>query len=101
MDTHYKEKNLTCTVTNLFSAGTDTTASSLGWGLLLMAKYPQIQGKERFIVVTGRATLSLVAILLKYSGINHNFLINLVSMLVGHTRSAILRMLHSILTLVR
>ncbi|XP_044036193.1 cytochrome P450 2K1-like [Siniperca chuatsi] len=43
MDTHYNEKNLIFTVTNLFAAGTDTTASTLRWSLLLMAKYPHIQ----------------------------------------------------------
>ncbi|XP_034394494.1 cytochrome P450 2K1-like [Cyclopterus lumpus] len=42
-DSHYNEMNLIFTVTNLFSAGTDTTASTLRWGLLLMAKYPHIQ----------------------------------------------------------
>ncbi|KAM6914527.1 phospholipid-transporting ATPase ABCA3 [Lycodopsis pacificus] len=42
-DTHYNEKNLIFTVSNLFSAGTDTTATTLRWGLLLMAKYPHIQ----------------------------------------------------------
>ncbi|XP_040919205.1 cytochrome P450 2K1-like isoform X2 [Toxotes jaculatrix] len=42
-DTHYNEKNLIFTVTNLFAAGTDTTATTLRWGLLLMAKYPHIQ----------------------------------------------------------
>ncbi|KAG7242878.1 hypothetical protein INR49_018133, partial [Caranx melampygus] len=42
-DTHYHEKNLIFTITNLFSAGTDTTATTLRWGLLLMAKYPDIQ----------------------------------------------------------
>ncbi|XP_053195233.1 cytochrome P450 2K1-like [Scomber japonicus] len=42
-ETHYHENNLLFTVTNLFAAGTDTTATTLRWGLLLMAKYPQIQ----------------------------------------------------------
>ncbi|XP_070779250.1 cytochrome P450 2K1-like [Enoplosus armatus] len=42
-DTHYNEKNLIFTVSNLFAAGTDTTAATLGWGLLLMAKYPHVQ----------------------------------------------------------
>lgn len=46
MDTYYNEKNLIFTVTNLFAAGTDTTAATLRWGLLFMAKYPHIQGKE-------------------------------------------------------
>ncbi|XP_042247656.1 cytochrome P450 2K1-like [Thunnus maccoyii] len=45
IDTHYHEKNLIFTVTNLFAAGTDTTATTLRWGLLFMAKYPQIQDK--------------------------------------------------------
>uniref|UniRef100_A0A3P9BNH9 Cytochrome P450 2K1 n=1 Tax=Maylandia zebra TaxID=106582 RepID=A0A3P9BNH9_9CICH len=43
LDTHYNEENLTFTVSNLFAAGTDTTAATLRWGLLLMAKYPHIQ----------------------------------------------------------
>ncbi|XP_033989504.1 cytochrome P450 2K1-like isoform X3 [Trematomus bernacchii] len=42
-DTHYNEKNLIFTITNLFAAGTDTTATTLRWGLLLMAKYPHVQ----------------------------------------------------------
>uniref|UniRef100_A0A3Q1HUS8 Cytochrome P450 2K1-like n=1 Tax=Anabas testudineus TaxID=64144 RepID=A0A3Q1HUS8_ANATE len=55
-DTHYNEMNMICTVTNLFSAGTDTTTSSLRWGLLLMAKYPQIQDRvqEELSCVIGR-----------------------------------------------
>lgn len=44
-DTHYNENNLIFSVTNLFGAGTDTTAATLKWGLLFMAKYPQIQDK--------------------------------------------------------
>ncbi|XP_032443871.1 cytochrome P450 2K4-like [Xiphophorus hellerii] len=42
-DTQFTEENLLYTVANLFAAGTDTTAATLRWGLLLMAKYPQIQ----------------------------------------------------------
>lgn len=45
-DSLYNEKNLLFSVTNLFGAGTDTTAATLRWGLLLMAKYPQIQGDK-------------------------------------------------------
>ncbi|XP_072549611.1 cytochrome P450 2K1-like [Salminus brasiliensis] len=39
----FNEKNLFTTVVNLFVAGTDTTGTTLRWGLLLMAKYPHIQ----------------------------------------------------------
>uniref|UniRef100_A0A3P8V4C0 Cytochrome P450 2K1-like n=1 Tax=Cynoglossus semilaevis TaxID=244447 RepID=A0A3P8V4C0_CYNSE len=42
-DSHFHDKNLMVTVMNLFAAGTDTTATTLRWGLLLMAKYPKIQ----------------------------------------------------------
>ncbi|KAM6966903.1 cytochrome P450 2K1-like [Tautogolabrus adspersus] len=45
MDTHYNETNLIFTVGNLFGAGTDTTATTLRWALLIMVKYPHIQGK--------------------------------------------------------
>ncbi|XP_063076898.1 cytochrome P450 2K1-like isoform X2 [Engraulis encrasicolus] len=39
----FHEKNLVNCVSNLFSAGTDTTGTTLRWALLLMAKYPHIQ----------------------------------------------------------
>ncbi|XP_039980217.1 LOW QUALITY PROTEIN: cytochrome P450 2K1-like [Xiphias gladius] len=42
-DSHYHNDNLLYSVTTLFSAGTDTTGSTLQWCLLLMAKYPHIQ----------------------------------------------------------
>ncbi|XP_046893413.1 cytochrome P450 2K1-like isoform X1 [Hypomesus transpacificus] len=42
-DTHYHKENLTISVANLFAAGTDTTGTTLRWGLMLMAKYPRIQ----------------------------------------------------------
>ncbi|XP_072217957.1 cytochrome P450 2K1-like [Leuresthes tenuis] len=40
---HYNENNLLMTVLHLFAAGTETTSTTLRWGLLLMAKYPKIQ----------------------------------------------------------
>nr|XP_057905478.1 cytochrome P450 2K1-like isoform X3 [Doryrhamphus excisus] len=42
---HYHDENLVYSVMNLFAAGTDTTSNTLRWGLLLMAKYPQIQDR--------------------------------------------------------
>ncbi|XP_070836479.1 cytochrome P450 2K1-like [Chaetodon trifascialis] len=42
-DSHYHDENLVSSVLDLFAAGTDTTASTLQWGLLFMAKYPHIQ----------------------------------------------------------
>ncbi|XP_072561261.1 cytochrome P450 2K1-like isoform X2 [Paramormyrops kingsleyae] len=42
---YYHEKNLLYTVSNLYAAGTDTTATTLCWGLLFMAKYPHIQDR--------------------------------------------------------
>uniref|UniRef100_A0A8C1M4N8 Cytochrome P450, family 2, subfamily K, polypeptide 22 n=1 Tax=Cyprinus carpio TaxID=7962 RepID=A0A8C1M4N8_CYPCA len=43
--TLYHSMNLYCTINNLFGAGTDTTATTLRWGLLLMARYPEIQAR--------------------------------------------------------
>ncbi|XP_034151799.1 cytochrome P450 2K1-like [Esox lucius] len=45
MKSDYHNENLVQTVGNLFSAGTDTTATTMRWGLMLMAKYPQIQDR--------------------------------------------------------
>ncbi|KAK7174285.1 hypothetical protein R3I93_001480 [Phoxinus phoxinus] len=44
-DSLYHSMNLQCTINNLFGAGTDTTATTLRWSLLLMAKYPEIQAE--------------------------------------------------------
>ncbi|XP_077367235.1 cytochrome P450 2K1-like isoform X2 [Festucalex cinctus] len=44
-NSHFHDQNLMWTVQNLFAAGTDTTAATLRWSLLLMAKYPDIQDK--------------------------------------------------------
>ncbi|KAI3364590.1 hypothetical protein L3Q82_011375 [Scortum barcoo] len=46
-DSHFNNENLMVTVLNLFAAGTDTTATTLRWGLLFMAKYPKIQETQR------------------------------------------------------
>ncbi|XP_043861561.1 cytochrome P450 2K6-like [Dromiciops gliroides] len=42
---YFNNDNLVALVTNLFTAGTETTASTLRWGILLMMKYPEIQKK--------------------------------------------------------
>ncbi|XP_077053657.1 cytochrome P450 2K1-like [Siphateles boraxobius] len=44
-DTHFHQENLLVTVGNLFAAGTDTTGTTLRWGLMLMAKYPHVQDR--------------------------------------------------------
>ncbi|KAG1966961.1 cytochrome P450 2K1-like [Pimephales promelas] len=44
-DSYFHDENLIMTVTNLFVAGTDTTGTTLRWGLMLMAKYPHIQDR--------------------------------------------------------
>ncbi|XP_071999861.1 cytochrome P450 2K4-like [Engystomops pustulosus] len=41
----YHDKNLITLVMDLFSAGMETTSTTLRWGLLLMMKYPEIQKK--------------------------------------------------------
>ncbi|XP_063045973.1 cytochrome P450 2K1-like [Engraulis encrasicolus] len=56
----FNEKNLRFCVGNLFAAGTDTTGTTIRWGLLLMAKYPHIQGRvheEIDRVIGGRQPL--------------------------------------------
>ncbi|XP_034151015.1 cytochrome P450 2K1-like isoform X2 [Esox lucius] len=60
VDSLYHEDNLMHSIFNLFGAGTDTTSTTIRWGLLLMAKYPHIQDlvqKEITRVIGGRQPL--------------------------------------------
>ena len=47
MDSYYRDDNLVNSVMNLFGAG--TTGNTIRSGLLLMAKYPHIQGIDKHI----------------------------------------------------
>ncbi|KAK1156730.1 cytochrome P450 2K1-like [Acipenser oxyrinchus oxyrinchus] len=53
---YFHEDNMAITAGNLFAAGTETTSTTLRWGLLLMMKYPHIQDKvqEEIESVIGR-----------------------------------------------
>ncbi|XP_073399245.1 cytochrome P450 2K1-like [Dendrobates tinctorius] len=44
-ETYFNENNLLTCVRDIFSAGTETTATTIHWGILLMMKYPEIQKK--------------------------------------------------------
>ncbi|XP_041090073.1 cytochrome P450 2K3-like isoform X2 [Polyodon spathula] len=53
---YFHEDNMAVTASELFAAGTETTSTTLLWGLLLMMKYPHIQEKvqEEIESVIGR-----------------------------------------------
>uniref|UniRef100_A0A4W5PWV4 Uncharacterized protein n=1 Tax=Hucho hucho TaxID=62062 RepID=A0A4W5PWV4_9TELE len=93
MDSLYHDNNQVFSVTNLFSAGTDTTGITLRWGLLLMAKYPHIQDQvqeEISRVIGSRQPLVEDRKNLPYTdAVIHETqrLANFVSMSIPHTTS--------------
>ncbi|XP_007523361.1 cytochrome P450 2K6-like [Erinaceus europaeus] len=42
---YFSDENLVAMVSNLFGAGTETTSSTLRWGILLMMRHPEVQKK--------------------------------------------------------
>ncbi|XP_059576215.1 cytochrome P450 2K6-like [Alligator mississippiensis] len=44
-NSYFQDGNLKALITNLFTAGLETTSTTLRWGFLLMMKYPEIQQK--------------------------------------------------------
>ncbi|XP_053737913.1 cytochrome P450 2K1-like isoform X1 [Synchiropus splendidus] len=60
-DSHFHNTNLLMTVLHLFAAGTETTATTLRWGLLLMSKYPAIQQRvhQELSAVVGRRQIQV------------------------------------------
>ncbi|XP_036446004.1 cytochrome P450 2K1-like [Colossoma macropomum] len=92
-NSRFNEKNLFTTVINLFVAGTDTTGTTLRWGLLLMAKYPHIQDRvheEIDRVIGGRQAVVEDRKNLPYTdAVIHEIqrLANIVPMSLPHTTS--------------
>ncbi|XP_068100626.1 cytochrome P450 2K1-like [Hyperolius riggenbachi] len=46
-ETYFNDDNLAMAASDLFTAGTETTSTTLQWAILLMMKYPEIQKKVR------------------------------------------------------
>ncbi|XP_072331404.1 cytochrome P450 2K1-like [Scyliorhinus torazame] len=44
-DSEFENRDMLATIIDLFSGGTETTSTTICWGLLLMMKYPEIQKK--------------------------------------------------------
>lgn len=43
---YFSDDTLVVLVNNLFAAGTESTVSTLRWGILFMSQYPEIQSKS-------------------------------------------------------
>ncbi|CAO2607663.1 Cytochrome P450 2K6 [Lemmus lemmus] len=52
---YFNEENLLALVNNLFGAGTETTATTLRWGIIFMMRYPEVQEKvhDEIVKVVG------------------------------------------------
>ncbi|XP_019963411.2 cytochrome P450 2K1-like [Paralichthys olivaceus] len=46
-NSNFTDENLMKSVINMFAAGSESTSATLAWGLMLMAKYPEIQHQVR------------------------------------------------------
>ncbi|XP_061093817.1 cytochrome P450 2J2-like [Conger conger] len=63
VDAGFNEENLCFCTLDLFVAGTETTSTTLNWGLLFMIKYPDVQEKVRAEIdhVIGQSRLPSMA----------------------------------------
>jgi len=43
----FDEQNLVPCVLDLFLAGTETTSTTLSWGIIYLITYPEVQGKKK------------------------------------------------------
>lgn len=48
----YNEENMVYSINDLFLGGSETTSTTLNWGLLYMVAYPDVQGKRKGINVS-------------------------------------------------
>lgn len=45
----FDEQNIVACVLDLFLAGTETTSTTLCWGIIYLITYPEVQGKKQSI----------------------------------------------------
>ncbi|KAE8611352.1 hypothetical protein XENTR_v10012415 [Xenopus tropicalis] len=71
-ENHFNEKNLLFTTFDLFTAGSETSTTTLRWGLLYMLQYPDVQRKvqEEIDKVIGKSRKPVMADVLQMSYTN-------------------------------